>query len=807
MTKKIFLYIFILASAYSFAQKQTAFWYFGELAGIDFNSGSPIVVTDSNMTTNEGCATISSPNGDLLFYTNGQTVWNSNHTIMPNGLNLNGHFSSTNSAIIVPKPSDNSKYYIFTVDDLGGSNGLQYSEVDMALDGGLGDVTINKNIPLYTPTTEKITAVKHQNDTDWWILSHKWNSDEFVAYLVSSSGVGSPVTSSVGLNVTGDTENTVGAMKFSPNGNMVAIAHSYLYNRVELFNFNDVTGELTNPIILTGFNGAPGIYGVEFSFNSKLLYAADSEGSIYQYNVDLATSTDIINSRIEVANSITGLGALQIAPDGKIYAALNNTNHLGAITEPNILGLGCNYVNNAIDLNGSRSKLGLPPFIQSYFWKAVTVELACFGENTKFTLVNPEVSQTWNFDDPTSGVNNASTDVNPTHVFTNPGTYAVTVDVTNALGESSITTVNVIISETPIANTAQNYILCDDDLDDESNNGIIQSFLLSTIDSEILGTQDPNVYDVFYYEDINHTIAINKTLDYENIIANTQTVYAKIFNKNDDTCFDTTVFNLIVNEIPSFDLIEEKIICSNRLPDSVLIDNVQGSYLYNWRLDDGTLFSTDDTLIFNDVSTIPTNGLALTLTATDLTNNCIESKSILIRKITPITFTQDDIIISDLSSNNTITISPQDPNFNSDDYEYALGDENGNISLYQSELIFEQVVPGIKILYIRDIYNCDSFDIELSIIGFPHFFTPNNDGVNDTWHVLGVNRNFYTASIIRVFDRFGKIVANIKPSSDGWNGLYNNKELPETDYWFTAQLIDGDGNIREQKGHFSLIRR
>ncbi|WP_456376739.1 T9SS type B sorting domain-containing protein, partial [Lutibacter sp.] len=92
-------------------------------------------------------------------------------------------------------------------------------------------------------------------------------------------------------------------------------------------------------------------------------------------------------------------------------------------------------------------------------------------------------------------------------------------------------------------------------------------------------------------------------------------------------------------------------------------------------------------------------------------------------------------------------------------------------------------------------------------IGFPKFFTPNNDGYNDTWKVLGVNQNFYTTSLIYIFDRFGKVVAQINLKDEGWDGLFNGEHLPATDYWFTVELIDNKGNTRTRKGHFSLIRR
>ena len=169
-----------------------------------------------------------------------------------------------------------------------------------------------------------------------------------------------------------------------------------------------------------------------------MLYATDFGGSLYQYNLELATPADIINSKLEIMNNIAGLGALQIAPNGKIYIAREFFSYLSVINDPNVLGTGCNYQDIGISLISGRSKLGLPPFIQSYFWKEVTSENLCYGENTQFSIVNPEVSQVWNFDDPASGTNDTSTLPNPIHTFTAPGTYAVEVESTNFLDRKSV---------------------------------------------------------------------------------------------------------------------------------------------------------------------------------------------------------------------------------------------------------------------------------------------------------------------------------------------------------------------------------
>ena len=159
----------------SFSQNEAAIWYFGQFAGLDFNSGVPVVLTDGQINTFEGCATISDFQGNLLFYTDGVTVWDRTHNMMPNGNGLLGNTSSTQSAIIVPKPNNINQYYIISVDSRGFSalsaNGIRYTTVDLTLNGGLGDViTSEKNIVLVAQAYEKVTAVQHADNNSFWIM-------------------------------------------------------------------------------------------------------------------------------------------------------------------------------------------------------------------------------------------------------------------------------------------------------------------------------------------------------------------------------------------------------------------------------------------------------------------------------------------------------------------------------------------------------------------------------------------------------------------------------------------------------------
>jgi len=142
----------LLLSNQLLAQKESAYWYFGERAGLNFNTEPPTPLTNGQLNSREGCAAISDTNGSLLFYTDGISVWDRNHTEMPNGYALLGDKSSTQSAIIIPNPVRRGLYYIFTVDEPGKLQadagdtieGINYSEVDMTLNGGYGDVITGK---------------------------------------------------------------------------------------------------------------------------------------------------------------------------------------------------------------------------------------------------------------------------------------------------------------------------------------------------------------------------------------------------------------------------------------------------------------------------------------------------------------------------------------------------------------------------------------------------------------------------------------------------------------------------------------
>jgi hypothetical protein len=420
------LFVLLLITTLTYSQQEASNWYFGKNAGIKFNpDGSVTPLSDGKLNTNEGCASISDHTGNLLFYTDGRTVWDKNHLIMPNGdyfggTGLFGDPSSTSSAMIIPKPGNLNIYYIFTLDephhenaavypnafsgiyndsdsgitpdnDDGLNNGLNYSIVDLSKigsNGSIGDIT-SRNNPLITYDTnpageeikykcsEKITAVKDASGNNYWVITQF--SDYFYAFKVTSSGViATPVKSLVLPSVPtfGYRRNAIGSLKSSPDGKKLAAAYDQIdtatspfsnyRGSVYTYDFDSFTGIVMNPkMIINEINA----YGVEFSNDSKVLYASFNDPKTAQTlaQFDLL-SNDVLNSKVVLFSHIHGIGALQLAPNNKIYYSSYFVNTIGVINNPNILGLGCDFNPEGVKLaSNTEHRKGLPPFVSSFF--------------------------------------------------------------------------------------------------------------------------------------------------------------------------------------------------------------------------------------------------------------------------------------------------------------------------------------------------------------------------------------------------------------------------------------------------------
>ncbi|GAB3824527.1 T9SS type B sorting domain-containing protein [Hymenobacter jeollabukensis] len=430
-------------------------WYFGTQAGLTFSSGTPAPLTNGQLTSYEGCASISDATGTLQAYSHGVTIWNRSHQPMPNGTGMGGHESASQACMFLPYPGQPSKFVYLIVDAIDNNlvYGLRYSVLDMTLQNGLGDVTATKNVRLPTPTltgkvTEKLTAALHANGRDYWIIVKGWQNNEFYSFLLSPSGVSStPVISAAGPVHQGGGSffgagNAVGCMRVSPDGQWLALAQRD--NEFALHNFNNATGVVSNYVRLGAFGYN---YGVEFSPNSSRLYCAASPfGSIGQYNLQAGALTQIAASRVTIYSG--DISSLQRGPDGKIYGAMLFNGNISVIDNPDALGTACNLRVAGVPLGGRQSQNGLPNYPNAFARNvvlsiALTATPACLP--SPFTFVGTASgfvtgsTYTWNFGDPTSGAANTATGLTASHVFSGPGTYTVTLLGTSPDGTASAT--------------------------------------------------------------------------------------------------------------------------------------------------------------------------------------------------------------------------------------------------------------------------------------------------------------------------------------------------------------------------------
>jgi hypothetical protein len=442
--------ILLLFSITGFSQPgPNSNWYFGVNAGVTFNSGAPLALTNGALTTFEGVATMSDQSGNLLFYTNGVTVWNRNHLPMTNGTGLLGDQSSTQSAVIVQKPGSTNIYYIFTSDNDAGPDGIKWSEVDMTQSAGLGSVTLNKNVSLYAPSCEKLCVVRHCNNQDVWVISHDWNTNTFRAWSVNNLMVGNIQSWSLaGVVPNGIQQSSYGQLKASPNGRKLAACYYGLSNGglnvIQTYDFNPTTGFVTNAQTISTETG---IYGCEFSPDGKILYGGCNQGLLLQWNLCAGNLAQIQASRRVISNAGAFIGSLQIGPDGKIYVARNATS-LSVINNPNVVGTGCNYQDLSIPLAGRLSRFGLPNFASYYVTQTTTVAQNQINCNTfSFTTPNfqgscgsPVYTYSWNFGD-----GNTSNNQNPQHTYNSNGNYVVTLTVNTGCVPITATT-NVVVN-------------------------------------------------------------------------------------------------------------------------------------------------------------------------------------------------------------------------------------------------------------------------------------------------------------------------------------------------------------------------
>lgn len=353
----------LLSASICHAQNQNNFWVYGYQAGINFNTTPPSYQGEFAIQASEGAASVADPvTGELLFYTDGVTVWDASNNSMPNGTGLLGGdpmmLSSTTAAVICEKPGSANQYYLITVDEQGSNNGIRYNVVDMTLNGGLGDIVAGqKNIPIFSTNAEKACIVPNAAGDGFWLLSHDLPGETFYAFAITAAGINTtPVATTLG----GTQGNGAGFLKVSPQFDRVAITNLF-FQDAEVYDFDNGTGIFSNPIILNlpGFGAAGGAYGIEFSCSGNLLYVSDGSNLI-QYDLTLGNAAAIMAGAFSVLSNVFSCYGLQLGPDRKIYVS---NGALDVINDPDVPGAGCNYQPNAILNQQSGGGWGLPQWV------------------------------------------------------------------------------------------------------------------------------------------------------------------------------------------------------------------------------------------------------------------------------------------------------------------------------------------------------------------------------------------------------------------------------------------------------------
>ena len=360
--------------------------------------------------------------------------------------------------------------------------------------------------------------------------------------------------------------------------------------------------------------------------------------------------------------------------------------------------------------------------------------------------------------------------------------FAHSTFTSNCTDETSF---KVTIIDTPVAHTVPlaNRTTCDEDgTNDGSTN-----FNLTTFNSIVLGNQTAPEFSVVYYNSFNDA---NNNLN--PVTSSTHpTVYVRVNNSLAPNCYDIQPISIIVNRLP-VPTPKDGIICINSKTGQVLNPYMIYSGLsatnhsFHWYNAQGTVVGTSSSY----QALAP--GVYSVVAVNTATGCASQQVSVTVTGSEPAVVAYS--VSEDFTNNQTVTIEAT----GTGDYEYEL--DNGD---FQNSPVFDNVESGFHTITVRDKNGCGQTVTEAIVVNYPKFFTPNADGVNDTWNIVDLKKQ--SAATILIFDRYGKFITEIKPDGNGWNGRYNGNEALADDYWFSL-TYKKDNQTKEFKAHFALKR-
>ena len=354
------------------------------------------------------------------------------------------------------------------------------------------------------------------------------------------------------------------------------------------------------------------------------------------------------------------------------------------------------------------------------------------------------------------------------------------------------TTLEFIVDDSPEVGVPNVPEQCD------SEDGLLDGqgvFDTGNLNTELLAGQTNMELNYFLIDGAGNETDLGTSLP-NPFNTSTITILARILNPDNPTCIVEEYITFQVNENPVFELPEEQVYCTNLGSDTIYVTTPSATYNYSWTRDNN---GVDEPMNQFSQNLVINQGGVYTVTATNPTTGCTTSKTISVSESELALLDYDDITVYDLTGDGTNRIEIQTgvDNLGIGDYEFAFNDGS-----FQDSPVFDDVEPGIHKISVKDKNGCGIAEIMVSVIGYKYFFTPNSDGINDTWQVLGISEQFQAESLIYIFDRHGRLLTQIATDGEGWDGTYNGSALPADDYWFRVNLEDG----RSFTGNFSLIR-
>jgi len=406
---------------------RTNIWRFGWVnfstgvnpPGLDFSSGTPVVFNCGDKPVGQGATTISDSAGNMLLsggyggncYECPRMFDRTCDTMANSGVVGDiGFIGSSRLNIAIPQPKSPNLIYYFS-----SAMTFNYLIVDMNLNGGLGAVIFRDTLE-QGPTGVKLAAVHHCNGSDIWVVGHLWNTDTFFAYLLTDTGITlPPVYTKIGPVDFQPGKFQLGRMKFSSDGNKMAIVFNGDSIPPYLFDFDKSSGIISNPIVLQKDAGDEGI---AFSPDNTKLYICTTQGKLLQYDMKASDSISIVQSRKLIAHVFQDLSAMQLGRDGKIYLSSGSqpySYYLEVINNPNASDTLCGFQTGVIYLNGSTGLVhSLMNTVDSYFYSGSSA-YPCYGDTNTIDIAK---------------INETDLGIK---VYPNPFSHYATIDIPNVL--------------------------------------------------------------------------------------------------------------------------------------------------------------------------------------------------------------------------------------------------------------------------------------------------------------------------------------------------------------------------------------